>query len=210
MALRADPARGDICLVVPKRVSEKTAWKFATDNIGWIEARLSRMQKPVPFAHDSVLPIFGQERRIVVTRTGGRTTACTLTDTTLEVHTPRENPANNIKAFLLDQLLETIRPAAEAKARSIGKAIRKITLRDTRTRWGSCGPDGNLMLCWRLVFAPMQVIDYVVAHEVAHLQHLDHSRRFWELCHQLSDDMHGSRAWLEANGDSLLRYGLRP
>lgn len=191
------------------RASEKTAWAFASQNREWIEQRLLKLQKPIAFMHGAVIPVFGIEREIRVVRTGGRVTAFSLHEDTLEVRTPREDPANNIKKYLHDLLLETIHEAAEAKARSIGKPIRKIQLRDTRSRWGSCGPDGNLMLSWRLVFAPLSVIDYVVAHEVAHLRHMDHSRRFWDLCNSLTEDMDASRAWLARHGDSLMRYGVK-
>ena len=84
---------------------------------------------------------------------------------------------------------------AAAKAESIGLRPRRITVKDTRSRWGSCGPDGTLMFCWRLVMAPPHVQDYVVAHEVAHLRHLDHGKQFWvagggtDAAHQNRDRM---------------------
>ncbi len=210
LALRVDPMRGDICLVIPKRVSQKTAWKFADANRGWILTRLAKMHKPVLFTHGAIIPVFGIDRTIVITPTGGRTTAITLTDTTIDVQTPRADPATNIKRFLYQTLEDTVRPCANAKAASIGKSVTEIQLRDTRTRWGSCAPDGRMMLCWRLIFAPVSVIDYVVAHEVAHLKHMDHSKRFWDVCEQLSDDMHFAKDWLNRHGESLLKYGGRP
>lgn len=205
-----DPTRGDICLVVPSRVSEKKAWQFAHDNRDWIEERLARLPKPIPFENGAVIPVFGKHRSISISNTGGRTTSVTLKSETLEVLTPREDPSTNIKRHLCEMLLDTVGPLAETKAAAIGKRIKKIQFRDTRARWGSCGPDGDLMLCWRLVFAPVVVIDYVVAHEVAHLKHMDHSPRFWDLCDQLSEDMEYARDWLKANGDRLLTYGTRP
>ena len=82
-------------------------------------------------------------------------------------------------------------------------------MRDSRSRWGSCGPDGGLSFSWRLVFAPPEVLDYLVAHEVAHLVHLNHGPRFWALARSLCDGpMEPPQAWLKANGETLLQYGV--
>ncbi|MCB1539125.1 MAG: M48 family metallopeptidase [Rhodospirillales bacterium] len=207
VALRVDPARGEICLVVPKRASEKTAWRFADANREWIDAHLAKLEKPVPLAHGSVLPVFGRDRLIVVTLGTGRVTHCTLNDTTLAVSTPRPDPASNIRRYLYRILETRLRPLAETKSQRIERSVQGIQLRDTRARWGSCSPDGRLMFCWRLVFTPDHVIDYVVAHECAHLRYMNHSQRFWDLCQSLCEDMDGARAWLSANGDRLLCYG---
>ena len=212
LALRVDVARGEICLIVPKRMSEKRAWEFAHANVGWIQTRLSKLEKhtAIPFTHGTVIPIFGIPRTIQINHASGRVTTCVLHDEYLHVHTKRTDPATNIKRYLYDLLDETARPLAHEKATSIGKTITAFDLRDTKSRWGSCAPDGRIMLCWRLIFAPIHVIDYVVAHEVAHLKHMNHSERFWGLCDNLSDDMAGAKDWLKANGETLLRYGVQP
>lgn len=210
IGLRVDPARGNICLVVPKRGSERAAWKFADDNRAWIEQRLARMEKPVPFLDGTIVPVFGHDRRIRIVKTTGRTTSILLHDDELEVRTPREDPSTNIRRFLEQRLHDIILPLAREKAAAIKKEVVSIQLRDTRTRWGSCSSDGKMMLCWRLVFAPMFVIDYVVAHEVAHLKHMNHGNRFWALCEALSDDFQPGYKWLDVNGDRILKYGMRP
>lgn len=207
MALRVDPARGEIRLVVPRRTSDRSAWRFADENRQWIAQRLARLVRPVPFEHGQTIPVFGQYRAIEVVRTGGRITHIELTDACLNVNTPRPDPASNIRRFLYQTLEDYARPLAASKAAAIGRTIGAVTLRDTRTRWGSCSADGRLMLCWRLVFAPQSVVDYVIAHEVAHLRHMDHSPRFWALCEMLSEDMDFARDWLTKNGEALLRYG---
>jgi predicted metal-dependent hydrolase len=106
-------------------------------------------------------------------------------------------PARGARHAALDE----IRPPG---IRSLGR----ITLRDTRTRWGSCSHRGDLNFSWRLVFAPRPVLDYVVAHEVAHLAHLDHSPAFWRLCDALTEEPGWTKAWLKRNGQALLRYGV--
>lgn len=210
VALRVDPARGDICLVVPTRVSEKKAWRFAEDNLEWIEQRLARLPKPIPFEDGAIIPIFGKPRVVSIVPCSSRVTSVTLKADTLVVETPRGDASSNIKRTLCALLEDVIAPLADTKAKSIGKSVNKLQFRDTRARWGSCGVDGDLMFCWRLVFAPIEIIDYVVAHEVAHLRHMDHSPRFWDLCDNLAEDMDYACDWLKINGDRLLTYGIRP
>ena len=80
-------------------------------------------------------------------------------------------------------------------------------MRDTVSRWGSCTARGDLAFSWRLILAPEAVLDYVAAHEVAHLKHLNHGPRFWALVAHLTAEVDGPRRWLKANGTRLLRYG---
>ena len=84
-----------------------------------------------------------------------------------------------------------------------------MTLRDTATRWGSCTATGRLNFSWRLILAPSFVLDYLAAHEVAHLVHMNHSPKYWALCHSLNADTDRAEAWLNANGVTLHRYRLR-
>lgn len=207
IALRVDPAKGDVCLVIPTKASEKKAWAFAQKHAAWIEAQKGKVPKPVAFEAGASIPVFGIMREIVVVPHDSRTTDIELSDTQLIVRTKRENPASNIRQYLYKLLEDTVRPMANAKAEAIGANISAIELRDTRTRWGSCGHDGRVMLCWRLVFAPIGVVDYVVAHEIAHLRHMNHGADFWTLCENLSDDF-AAKDWLRDKGDTLLRYGL--
>ena len=85
--------------------------------------------------------------------------------------------------------------------------IKSVSVRDTRTRWGSCSSSGNLSFCWRLIFAPEKIVDYVCAHEAAHLVELNHSPRFWQTVYQLVGEWKSSKKWLKENGARLHRYG---
>ena len=88
-----------------------------------------------------------------------------------------------------------------------GLKAARITVRDQVTRWGSCAANGNLAFNWRLICAEPFVLDYVVAHEVAHLVHMDHSRRFWRIVDALCPEADAARSWLAKNGNDLMRYG---
>ena len=96
---------------------------------------------------------------------------------------------------------------SKEKALSIGKTIEKVTVRDTKSRWGSCSSESTLSYSWRLIFAPPIALDYVVGHEVAHLVHLNHSKHFWALCRDLSDDYVNGQYWMRNHGHELMRYG---
>jgi predicted metal-dependent hydrolase len=88
-------------------------------------------------------------------------------------------------------------------ASSIGATIRSISMKDTRSRWGSCSTEGNLSFSWRIVMAPPQVIDYLAAHEVAHLKEMNHGPHFWALCRKLCPQMEEAKAWLKRHGSQL-------
>ena len=93
------------------------------------------------------------------------------------------------------------------KAERIGKRVRSVQVRDTKSRWGSCAQDGSLSFCWRLIFAPTVAFDYVVAHEVAHLSHMNHGKRFWSLCEKLSANYTAGKRWMQVHGHTLMCYG---
>ena len=135
-----------------------------------------------------------------------RTTNISLNDDNIIIKTSRRDPTTNLKRWMIDFAREKITPMAEEKAKTIRKDVSKIDLRDTTTRWGSCSSDKRLMFSWRLIMAPPYVLDYVVAHEVAHLKRMDHSSKFWDICYSLAERPEEARLWLKENGNSLMRY----
>jgi predicted metal-dependent hydrolase len=95
---------------------------------------------------------------------------------------------------------------AEREAARIGARYRRISIRDTRSRWGSCSSNGSLSFSWRLALAPRRILDYVVVHELCHLVHHDHSRRFWSLLASVRSTYREERRWLADHGWELLAY----
>lgn len=208
LALRLDPKGGAIHLVVPKRASMKRALEFARQYKDWIDRHAAALPPAIRFQDGAVIPVLGHDRVIRVTFDPDiKRTAITLDDDSLTVHTNKDEPGARITRFLKALARTEIARLARDKAARVGRPIAEIQIRDTTSRWGSCSPDGTLSFSWRLVLAPYESLDYVVAHEVAHLVHLNHKPRFWALCEELSSDFSTGHHWMKKNAHSLMRYG---
>ena len=205
-SLRVDPARRRVVLTAPPRMARATALEFVHAQADWVAARLARLPARRPFVDGAEVPLFGDPHRIrhraeargTVWREG------------VEIHVAgkAEHLRRRLEDWLTAQVRGRLVPLVHAKAGRVERPVKRITVRDTVSRWGSCGPDGAMSFSWRLVFAPPEVLDYLVAHEVAHLVHHNHGPRFWALARTLCDGpIEGPRSWLEKNGETLLQYG---
>lgn len=205
-SLRVDPARRRIILTAPMRMARGTALGFAQSQAGWIAARIKRLPQARPFLDGAQLPLFG-EPHTLRHRPDARGTVW-LEGGEIHVAGRIEHLPRRLRDWLTARVKDRLVPLAHAKAARVERAISRITLRDSRSRWGSCGPDGGMSFSWRLVFAPPVVLDYLVAHEVAHLVHHNHGPRFWALARSLCDgSMDEAHVWLRSNGETLLQYG---
>ncbi|GAB4382923.1 M48 family metallopeptidase [Albidovulum sp.] len=200
-SLRVSRLDGQVTLTMPARAREADALDFLHARGPWLRGVLAGLVPVEPVAIGTRLPVEGRER--VVTAAPVR--AATLEAERLLV--PASGAAGPRVAALL-KLLARQRLAAESEAfaRRIGRGVARLSLRDTRSRWGSCSASGGLMYSWRLIMAPPEVLRYVAAHEVAHLRRMDHSPAFWDLVGQLMPDHAAHRAWLRRNGALLHRF----
>ena len=214
ITLRVRTASRDIVMTMPARSSMALARDFAERHAGWIEARLRQLPQPVRFAPGQVIPLRGVEH-LVVHRPSirkpvwveARTADGAGPSLLLCVSGEAEHAGRRIKDYLKREAKRDIEDAVRHHAGSIGKTAKTVTLRDTTSRWGSCSSKGALNFSWRLILAPGYVLDYLAAHEVAHLVHMDHSPRFWKLAGELAPQLDKAEAWLKAHGSSLHRYG---
>ena len=205
-SLRVDPARRRIVLTAPLRMARDTAVSFAQQQAGWIAARLKRLPDRRPFVDGAEVPLFGTPHR-VRHRPDQRGTVWVEGD---EIHVAgrAEHLPRRLRDWLTAEMRKRLAPLVASKAAQVERTVKRITVRDARSRWGSCGPDGAMSFSWRLVFAPPEVLDYLVAHEVAHLVHMNHGPRFWALAESLCDGpMALPQAWLKTNGETLMQYG---
>jgi predicted metal-dependent hydrolase len=210
MLLRVDPSRGGPELVLPHGAKLEAAEQFAAENIGWLRARLAHLPKRVRFGDGAVVPILGRDHQIRH-RPDQRGGVWRIDDPdgSVELHVAgaAEHLARRVTDFLKAEARRTITPQAKTHAAALGRRVGRVTVRDTSSRWGSCSSRGDLSFSWRLVLAPQPVLDYVVAHEAAHLVEMNHSERFWRLVEELMPDYRRPRQWLKRHGAKLHAYG---
>lgn len=205
--LRVDPsAPADLPveLILPRGVGLAEGLRFARDKSRWVARRLAALPPLVPFADGATIELHGEA--IAIRHVGG--VAATRRDgLVLVVGGTPEHVARRVRDWIKAQAREILTRRSRELAERLGRQVRGVRLGDPRSRWGSCSPDGRLAYSWRLVLAPPFVLDYVVAHEVAHLVHLNHGERFWRLVASLVGDIDAPRAWLNRHGPRLLRHG---
>ncbi len=212
--LRVRSATRDVVLTMPVRGSLASAREFVERHAAWIGARLDRLPRPVPFEPGETIPLRGVDHRIVHAP-GLRGNVWAEHRLTTEAQSWRalcvacEAPhvGRRVTDFLRREARADLEAAVKRHTAAIGVAARRVTVRDTVSRWGSCSATGALNFSWRLILAPPFVLDYLAAHEVAHLSHLNHSPKFWALARKLSPDTDRAEAWLKAHGASLHRFG---
>jgi predicted metal-dependent hydrolase len=208
--LRIDAASREVVLTMPPRGSVKEAKEFAQKHGGWIAARLKRLPKAAPFAHGVEVPLRGEPHRIVHRR-GERGTVWVETDAggarLLCVAGEPPHVDRRINDFLKREAQRDLEAATRRYAGKLGVAFKRVCVRDQSSRWGSCSTTGQLSYSWRLILAPPFVLDYVTAHEVAHLKHMNHGARFWALVKRRCPDFNRARAWMRAHGRQLHSFG---
>ena len=209
--LRIQAATREVILTIPPRGTLKEAREFAQKHGGWIAARLGRLPEAVSFAPGVVMPLRGVPHRIAH-RQSTRGTVWTEIDANGERLLCVAGQAPHIDRRIGDYLRREAKRDLDAAslryARDLGLAVRRVTVRDQSSRWGSCSTTGMLSFSWRLILAPSHVLDYLAAHEVAHLIEMNHSAKFWRVVKRLCPDHQRAKAWLDANGADLHRYGL--
>lgn len=210
MTLRVSQATGEITLTLPERVDFASGRSFAENHGGWIAARIARRPAAVPFEPGQSVPLRGVPHRIVHwSKARGLTHATADRDGAPIIAVAGEpaHVARRVKDFLRRLALEDLEQAVARHTAQLGIPARKITIRDTTSRWGSCSSQGHLNFSWRLILAPPLVLDYLAAHEVAHLKEMNHSHRFWALTHKLCPRTEEAEAWLKRHGAGLHGYG---
>jgi len=209
--LRIDAASREVVLTMPPRGSVKEAKEFAQKHGGWIAARLKRLPEAAPFAHGFEVPLRGVPHR-VVHRRGERGTVWTEADDggarLICVAGDVAHVNRRISDFLKREAQCDLETASRGYAEKLGVPIKRISVRDQSSRWGSCSNTGVLSFSWRLILAPPYVLDYLAAHEVSHLIELNHSPRFWRLVKRLYPSFERAKVWLDVHGTDLHRYGL--
>ncbi len=209
--LRIHAATREVVLTIPPRGSVREAQAFAEKHGGWIATRLTHLPEAVPFKHGTIVPMRDVPHRIVH-RPNERGTVWVEVDSRdnrlICVAGEAPHVARRVHDFLKREVRRDLELASRRYAEMLGVTVKRVAVRDQSSRWGSCSTTGMLSFSWRLIFAPPFVLDYLAAHEVAHLIEMNHSPRFWRVVEQLCSNVRRAKAWLDANGTDMHRYGV--
>lgn len=205
LSLRVDPRSGGIVLTLPPSVRLGAARRFLRDHRAWIEKQARALPDRVPFAAGATVPVFGEPHTIVPSAERGP--AVTRMAGKLVVTGDARHTSRRITDYLRALAARELRLAVDDFADRIDRKVARITIRDPKTRWGSCSTAGTLSFSWRLVMAPPRVLRYVAAHEVAHLRHPNHGPHFWALVAALHPGFAEDRKALRTLTLDLNRYG---
>jgi predicted metal-dependent hydrolase len=208
LRLRFDEANATLKLTCPWRTSRRAALAWALDQRDWIETQLARAEPSEPFEPGATIPLEGVEVRLVWVPEAPR--APVVTNGELRAGGPTEGFGRRIELFLKRRALDVMSREAAEYAAFAGAIVSSVSVGDAGTRWGSCSSLGKIRLSWRLILAPPQVRRFVVAHEVAHLKHLDHGAKFKTLEARLyGPGLAEAKALLRRVGPRLRRVGRR-
>ena len=209
--LRIHPSDREAILTMPPRGTIAEAKDFAQRHGAWIAARLGRLPKAAPFLPGTVVPLRGAPHKIVH-RAGARGTVWSETrdsgEKILCVAGDGAHIERRVHDFLKREARRDLQKASDAYAAALGVKVKRLSIRDQSSRWGSCTSAGSLSFSWRLILAPPFVLDYLAAHEVAHLVEMNHSARFWKVCGKVCSSVERSKKWLDTFGNDLHRYGI--
>ncbi len=203
VSLRIDPRAGSVVVTMPMRTGQAAGLTLLREHAGWVADRLAALPPRLVIENGALVPIHGIPtpiRHCPHLRGGAWLEGGELLVTGGIEHLPRR-----VRDFLRAEAARALTRLAFDKAAAGDLRMPRITIKDTRSRWGSCAADGCVMFSWRLVMAPAFVQDYVAAHEVAHLRHMNHGPRFWALVGTLTAHQDAAMAWLKETGPSLLR-----
>ena len=204
MIMRLAPDAASVRITAPPRASVRAILDFIERHKGWADSRIRRADMPPAVADGALLPFRGGALRIVHEE-GRRSARLELGGGEPRLHVGGDTAhlRRRVADALKRQARRDLQAAVERHAAAVGLAPAALSLKDTRSRWGSCTAGRRLSFSWRIVMAPPAVLDYLAAHEVAHFRQMNHGPAFWTLCRTLCPDTDAGRDWLKRHGASL-------
>jgi predicted metal-dependent hydrolase len=211
LTLRINQTRRAVVVTVPLRCKIDEAGSFVNRHLDWVRTRLRALPSPIPFEDGIIIPVRGTDHivRFVGPRLKGAVVEFEQLASgmpVLEIKGVTENAPRRLRDWLYAEARRDLDQRVAFHAHRLGLRARRLSVRDQGSRWGSCSTSGMLSFSWRLILAPPIVLDYVAAHEVAHLAEMNHGPRFWALVRRTMPDMDVAKAWLLKHGQELHRY----
>ena len=210
LTLRIEAGGKGLRITVPPGIRQSEVDRFLTRHQGWLEERLKKLPDRPELRPGVKLPLRGVPHLIVHEPSRRGTVEIATVDgaPALIVHGDRRHLPRRLADFLKRDAKADIATLVARHTGSVGRKAKAVRYKDTMSRWGSCTSDGTLSFSWRIMMAPPTVIDYLVAHEVAHLKEMNHGPKFWALCRELCPRTDEARAWLKRNGGALQAIGF--
>ena len=213
LILKVDTVRGRAIVTAPSKRAIPEALAFAKARGAWIREQLAHSLRGHPFSPGALCPYRGEPHLII--NAGPPRARVKISKTPVDdeageitVGGDPQHVNRRITDWLKRQARTVLTEKADHYAAMVGRKRGPVSVRDTHSRWGSCTSDGALSFSWRLILAPPWILNYVAAHECAHLVHLNHSAEYWRLLHSLDVDVDGARNWFNAHGEALHAYGV--
>lgn len=203
--LRIEPRTRGLKVSAPLHAQDHDILAFVSKHHGWAQSQLSKQPEMGALKVGVKIPVRGIPHRLEHTgKLRGLPMQYRENDAAiLALSGDKQSLPRRASDFLKREAKSEIEPKALALAQSINKRVKSISFKDTKSRWGSCTSDGALSFSWRIMMAPPLVIDYLIAHEVAHLREMNHGPKFWTLCEELCPETKRAKAWLKKNGAAL-------
>jgi predicted metal-dependent hydrolase len=212
LTLRVSRTRRAVIVTLPIQCGIEEAGSFLHRNLDWVRERLDSLPEPIPFRDGMLVPLRGVAHRVVMPGEVPRRRVVRRIEAHPfpELHAPGELPSavRRLEQWFTREAKLDLEQRVATHAERLGVKPGRLTIRDQTSRWGSCSTTGALSFSWRLVLAPPAVLDYVAAHEVAHLREMNHGPRFWSLVRQTCCGMDDAKRWLQMYGMDLHRYGV--
>jgi len=214
LTLRVSRTERSVVLTIPRNSDSTEIDRFLARSIDWVRERLEGVPQSVPFRAGACIPLRGNMCEIVFDGPAPGRSVVEVSPgsegrpSRLLVHGAIEHAPRRLRDWLVAEAARDLDRCVTHHARNLGLRARRIAVKDQKSRWGSCSSNGQLSFSWRLILAPPVVLDYVAAHEVAHLAEMNHGPRFWRLVRQTMPNLEEAKLWLRRNGLDLYRYGV--
>jgi predicted metal-dependent hydrolase len=205
MILRIDNNINGAVVTLPSWTSEREALLMVQEKSDWVLTKLDNMPTKISFESGVQIPFLGEYH--IVYHDPNQKEVVKKGENEIRLGGREEHLSRRLGDWLRKEAKIIIQPKAIEMAKKLNGKIGRISIRDTKSRWGSCAASGNLSFCWRLILTPEWVLNYVIAHEVSHLRHMNHGPEFWKTVADFNVRVDAARVWLSKNAEQLHRYG---
>lgn len=203
LVLRVDKMSGEVKLTMPAFASTKSAERFLSANTSWLQSELNALEPHQVVGDGDAIPFLGDTLEVEFSGVPPR--SVTVADDKLMVGGPKDLASARLEKWLRAEAKKVLTERASFHAEKLGVNFNRISIGDMKSRWGSCSTSGTIRFSWRLILAPFEVLDYVAAHEVAHILEMNHSEAFWAHVARCIPDHKVRRKWLKTEGNALFK-----